>query len=344
MQITKNLIAQVNDQEVSLFTLSNSNGMQVQITNYGCTIVSIKFPDQSNCLRECVLGFDDFSNYLSEEYNQDFPHMGGLVGRYANRISQGKFFIEGVQYSLPVNNGPNHLHGGEKGFDRVVWNAWVEDTKLKLQYLSLDGEEGYPGNLHCEVCYSLTEENQLFQWIQATTDKPTVVNLVNHTYFNLAHGISQDCLDHELYIPSDFYVEVNQDLIPTGNLVSVHSSCMDFSYSHSIRQSITSGYDHTYVLRKDLENPGIKLGAKVIDKASGRQLEVHTTEPGIHLYTGNYLNNLKGHDNQVYKKHYGFCLETQKFPDSPNRPEFPSCFLDPDSVYSSTTVFSFSVI
>jgi aldose 1-epimerase len=344
VNISKQRFGTWRNSEVDLYTLSNSQGMSVQITSYGCTITSIKVPDARNNLGEVVLGFDDFDSYISEEYNSSFPHMGGMVGRYGNRIKQGKFRIDGEEYILAVNNGPNHLHGGIIGFDRVIWTGKVIEGKgVQFKYLSRDGEEGYPGNLDCTVSYLLTDDNQLIQQIYAVSDKPTVLNLTNHSYFNLAHGLVENALDHEVLIPADSYVEVDETSIPTGNLPSTHGNCMDFNSMHPIQDRIHEvtglGYDHTYILRD--EGTELKLAAHVKEPVTGREMKIFTSEPGVQFYTGNYLNNIVGHSSQIYPRHYGFCLETQKFPDSPNQPEFPCCILRPGETFSSITILQF---
>lgn len=342
MKITKEKFGMVDSTEVFLYTLSNDHGMVVKITNYGGIVTSIMAPDKDGNLADVVLGFDDLQPYLDGH-----PYFGCIVGRYGNRIANGKFSIDGEEYTLAQNNDMNHLHGGIKGFDKVIWDAQekiIDDTPaLRLQYTSPDGEEGYPGNLRINVIYSLTKDNELMIKYRAGTDKATALNLTHHSYFNLS-GTQENILDHMLTIASHKYVVVNENLIPTGELRNLKGSDMDFSSSsHAIGERIDNvegGYDHTYVLF----NQGNLL--KVADfyhPASGRAVEVYTTEPGIQLYTGNFLDgSLTGKDSIVYNKHHGFCLETQHFPDSPNQPNFPSTILRPGEEFTSTTIYKFT--
>jgi len=292
-----------------------------------------------------VLGFDNLDGYL-----RGHPYFGAIIGRYGNRIGAGKFVLDGVEYKLAVNNGPNHLHGGIKGFDKVVWKieraqAKGDEAILKLSYLSKDGEEGYPGNLRCTVTYTLTADDELKMHYEATTDKATVLNLTNHSYWNLAGQGNGDILGHELMLNADRYTPVDEGLIPTGEFKSVKGTPMDFTrpmtIGSRIKQVDIGGYDHNFVLNG--KGGKMKLCAKVYEPTSGRAMEIRTTEPGVQFYTGNFLDGtLTGKDGKVYKKHYAFCLETQHFPDSPNKPQFPSVVLRPGGKYDTTTVHKFS--
>jgi aldose 1-epimerase len=331
---------------VSLYTLSNSHGVRVQLTNYGGIVTSIHVPDRNGQPGEITLGFDALEAYLGGH-----PYFGCLVGRYANRIAGGRFRLDGKEYRLATNNGANHLHGGEVGFDKVVWQARPFRTEravgVRLVYLSKDGEEGYPGNLRVEATYSLTQENELRIDYQATTDKATPLNLTNHTYWNLA-GPQHGTIDrHELTIHAEHYLPVDEGLIPTGELRSVGGTPMDFRTPHPIGERIDQvpgGYDHCYVLAHRTERPDdLELAARVRDPHSGRVLEVLTTEPGIQLYTGNFLDGSLKSRGAVFEQRIGFCLETQHFPDSPNRPAFPNTILRPGQTFRSTTVYRFSV-
>lgn len=332
--------------EVQLYTLSNEKGMQVKITNYGATITSIITPDKAGQPGDVVLGFDSVEGYQSDAYLKSGPYFGATIGRYGNRIANGKFTLDGKEYTLATNNGANHLHGGMKGFDKVVWTAEEAGSNaMKFSYVSPDGEEGYPGTLNTTVTFTLTSDNELKIDYEATTDKATPINLTNHSYFNLAAGKAEDALKHVLTINADRYTVVNQALIPTGELRPVAGSPMDFTKPVAIGARIAQvegGYDHNYVLR---DAPGdMMLAATVYEPVSGREMEVHTTEPGIQFYSGNFLDgSLTGKGNIVYKKHYGFCLETQHFPDSPNQPKFPSTILKPGDTYKTSTIYKFSV-
>jgi len=331
--------------EVDLYTLTNSNGLKARITNYGAILVSLEVPDRTGKLADITLGFDTLDGYLGEH-----PYFGAVVGRYANRIGAAKFVLDGVEYKLVANNGDNHLHGGLKGFDKVVWK--LDDLKaegrsalVKLSYISEDGEEGYPGNLACSVTYALTEDDELQISYEADTDKTTVLNLTNHSYFNLAGQGTGDILGHELMLDADKYTVVDEGLIPTGENRDVKDSPMDFTLSASIGSRIEQtgmGYDHNYVLNSG--GGSLALCARAYDPTTGRVMEVSTTQPGVQLYTGNFLDgSLTGKDGKKYEKHYAFCLETQHFPDSPNKPDFPSVVLKPGQKYATATVFKFSV-
>jgi aldose 1-epimerase len=333
--------------EALLYTLSNEKGMQVKITNYGATITSIRTPDKAGKAGDVVLGFDSLEGYQSEAYTKSGPYFGATIGRYGNRIAKGKFTLDGKQYTLATNNGPNHLHGGKVGFDKVLWTAKeAGPNALQFSYLSKDGEEGYPGNLNTTVTFTLTDDNELKIDYTATTDKATPINLTNHSYFNLAAGAAEDALQHVVTINADRYTVVDQALIPTGELRPVAGTVMDFTKPTPIGTRIAQveggGYDHNYVLQQ--ADGSLKPAATVFEPLSGRVMEVLTTEPGIQFYSGNFLDgSLRGKGNTEYKKHYGFCLETQHFPDSPNQPSFPSTVLKPGDTYKSSTVYKFSV-
>lgn len=333
---------------VEIYTLTNAGGIEARIMTYGGTVVSLKVPDRHGKLGDIVLGYETLEGYLKNS-----PYFGSIIGRYGNRIGKGQFSLNGKQYTLPKNNGENTLHGGIKGFDKVVWKANEVNSKngvgLSLTYLSKDAEEGFPGNLSVTVVYTLTNNNELKIEYSATTDKTTVVNLTHHSYFNLAGegGI----LNHELMINASRFTPVDSGLIPTGELHSVNGTPMDFTKSAVIGARINQqdeqltlgrGYDHNWVLNNCSRK--LALAARVYEPGSGRVIEVHTTEPGIQFYSGNFLDgSITGKAGQVYKQRYGFCLETQHFPDSPNKPGFPSTVLKPGQKYRTTTIYKFSV-
>lgn len=333
---------------VELFTLTNKNGMQVAITNYGGAIVSLLAPDRTGKMADVVLGFDNLKGYLGNQ-----PFFGALVGRYANRIAKAKFTLDGHEYKLAANDGPNSLHGGTKGFDKRVWTARElkgAEPAIELTYLSKDGEEGYPGNLKAKVVYTLSNENSLKIDYSATTDKDTVLNLTNHSYFNLAGEGSGDILKQTMMINADKFTPVDATLIPTGELRSVQGTPFDFRKPTPIGARIGDkdeqlklghGYDHNFVLNR--KGPGLSLAARAEDPASGRVLEVLTTQPGIQFYTGNFLDGtIHGKGGKVYGHRAAFCLETQHFPDTPNHPKFPTAELKPGQTYHQVTVFKFS--
>jgi len=335
-------------QSVELYTLTNANGVEARIITYGGIVVSLRTPDRKGKLDDIVLGFDTLDEYL-----KGHPFFGALTGRYANRIAKGRFTLNGVEYKLAVNNGENHLHGGIKGFDKVVWKARQVPAKdgvaLELTYLSKDGEEGYPGNLSIIVVYSLTDKNELKIDYSATTDKDTVINLTNHSYFNLAGQGSGDILSHQMMINAKSFTPVDSTLIPTGELRSVKDTPFDFAQPTAIGARVNQddeqlkfgqGYDHNFVING--QTGILRQAAKVSDPATGRVMEVLTTEPGVQLYIGNFLTEMKGKGGKGYNKRYGFCLETQHFPDSPNKPSFPSTVLKKGGRYQTTTVFKFS--
>lgn len=338
----------IDDQKIKLYTLTNQQGMEVQITNYGGIIKSIKVPDRAGKFENVTLGFDNFPSYLNADY-----FFGALIGRYGNRIAYGKFSLNGDNYILATNNGSNHLHGGNKGFDKVIWAA---NEKIKgqivgvqLTYMSKDMEEGYPGNLEVIVHYWLTNENELKIHYKAKSDKTTICNLTNHAYFNLAGKDS--VLNHELMINADYYTPVDKTLIPTGKLEKVEGSPFDFRTAKPILSQINenhsqlkigNGYDHNFVLNK--KSKGLELAASLYEPNSGRFMEVFTEEPGIQFYTSNFLDcGIVGSENKIYTEHYAVCLETQHFPDSPNQADFPSITLNAGELYETTTIYKFSV-
>jgi aldose 1-epimerase len=331
---------------VDIYTLTNAHGIEARIMTYGAILVSLRLPDRKGKLEDVVLGFDDLAGYLGTH-----PYFGAIVGRYANRIAKGRFTLNGLTYALARNNNGNSLHGGLKGFDKVVWKAEpVRDAGavgVKLTYLSKDMEEGYPGNLAVTVVYTLTDADELRISYEATTDKATPVNLTNHAYWNLAGQGQGDILGHELEIEADKYTAVDSaaNLIPTGRILGVKGTPFDFTSPHAIGERIAQvegGYDHNFVLRSG--GGKMALAARVIEPVSGRVLEISTDQPGIQLYSGNFLDGtVKGKGGVAYQKHCGFCLETQHFPDSPNHPDFPSTILEPGKKYATVTVHKFSV-
>ena len=344
MSIKKQAFGKTEDgKNVDLYTLTNTNGLKAKIMTYGGIVTSLQVPDRNGNLADIVLGYDTLDEYIKN----NSPYFGALIGRYGNRIAKGKFTLNGVEYTLATNNGPNHLHGGVKGFDKVVWKAKQMQTDegpaLKLTYRSRDGEEGYPGNLSCIVSYTLTNDNELKISYEAKTDKATIINLTHHSYFNLGGYNSGDILGHELMINADRFTAVDKDLIPTGEIKPVKGTPMDFTKPMPIGsriKQVQGGYDHNYVLNSS--DGSLALAASVYEPKTGRVMEIFTTEPGIQFYSGNFLDgSIKG-KGAVYNKHNGFCLETQHFPDSPNKPNFPSVVLKPGEKYTQLTVHKFS--
>ncbi|HEX9729683.1 MAG TPA: aldose epimerase family protein [Gemmatimonadales bacterium] len=335
---------------VESYTLTNPKGIEVRAITYGAIIISLRTPDRDGVLDDIVLGYATLAGYLEAS-----PYFGAIVGRYGNRIAGGRFAIDGHPYRLATNDGPNHLHGGVTGFDKVLWTATPSHTdssaSVAFAYSSPDGEEGYPGTLDVLVTYTLTDSDDLRIEYRATTSASTPVNLTQHSYFNLAGPGRGDILGHELMIAADRYTPVDATLIPTGELAPVERTPFDFRNATPIGARIGNddaqlrrggGYDHNFVLTRD--EPGLILAARVREPAAGRTLEVRTSEPGIQFYSGNFLDGtITGKDGQVYGHRYGFCLETQHFPDSPNQPAFPSTILRPGVQYRSTTVFTFGV-
>ena len=327
-----------------LYTLTNAQGMTAKITTYGAILVSLTAPDKSGKFADVTLGYDTLDGYLSGT-----SYFGATVGRVANRIAKGKFTLDGKDYTLAVNNGPNSLHGGLKGFDKVVWKAEPQAGKaaVKFTYMSADGEEGYPGNLNVAVTYTLTDENAIQIDYTATTDKDTPLNLTNHSYFNLAGG--GEILNHKIMINASKYTPTDDTLIPTGELKNVKGTPLDFTKARAIGARITElpgtpqGYDHNYALNKSRNAKTPTLAARVSEPTTGRVLEMSTTEPGVQFYTGNFLDGtLKGKSGAVYAIHTAFCLEAQHYPDSVNHPQFPTTILKPGQTYRQTTIYKFT--
>jgi aldose 1-epimerase len=347
MNIKKDIVGQADGKDVVQFTLTNANGMTAKIISYGALVTYLTAPDKNGKYENVVLGFDDPKAYWNEPYVSDCPYFGAIVGRYGNRIANGKFTLTGKEYSLATNNGPNHLHGGLKGFNRAVWDAESfeneEGQGVKLNYISKDMEEGYPGNLTIAVTYTLTKDNTLKIDYNGSIDQACPVNVTHHGYFNLTGGAKTSVLDHEVQILADRYTVVDANLIPTGELRPVTGTPMDFTVSHTIGERIAQvegGYDHNYVLSDNIVP--LRKVVTVREPVSGRIMEVSTTEPGVQFYSGNFLNGkYTGSGNAVYNQHWGFCLETQHFPDSPNQQVFPTTILEPGQTYRHTTVYRF---
>ena len=339
----KALYGMIGADSVFQYTLTNKNGMVVKILNYGGTVTDIITPDKNGKMGDVVLGYDSLAGYLQTGN----PYFGCLVGRYGNRIANAKFTLDGKEYTLAANNGPNTLHGGLKGFDKVIWIVKLfNDSSLLLSYSSKDGEEGYPGNLSVDVMYSLSDDNGLKIDYAAVTDKATPVNLTNHCYFNLSAGADSTILEHELMLKADKYTPVNATLIPIGKIDDVKGTPMDFTTSKKIGKdlaAVTGGYDHNWVVNRSGND--LELIASVYHVGSGRHMEVFTTQPGIQFYTGNFLDGtLKNtREGMKYVKHAALCLETQHFPDSPNQSSFPNTILKPGETYHETTVYKFSI-
>jgi aldose 1-epimerase len=335
---------------VDCYTLTNSHGLEVRVINYGGIIASLRVPDRSGKLADVVLGFDNLSGYLDNK-----PYFGAIIGRYANRIANGKFTLDGREYTLAKNNGTNSLHGGLKGFNKVIWQAEPFSNQqgrgIILAYTSKDGEEGYPGNLQVKVTYTLTERNELVIDYEATTDKATPINLTQHTYFNLAGEGNGNVLGHELWLNADRFTPIDQTLIPTGEIQSVKGTPLDFTHPTTIgarikddydQLVIAHGYDHNFVINR--KDDKLELVASVHEPESGRVLEAYTTQPGVQLYSANFLDGtVVGKHGHAYKQREAFCLETQHFPDSPNHPKFPSTILRPGETFHSKTVYKFSI-
>jgi aldose 1-epimerase len=364
--------------QVDLFTLTNAQGMEVRVITYGGIIVSLRVPDRTGELGDVVLGYDDLEGYLAES-----PYFGAIIGRYGNRIGGAAFELDGVRYELAANDGSNHLHGGIRGFDKVAWDAEAfrreQECGVVFSRTSPDGEEGYPGNLEVRVTYTLTDANELIFDYYAVTDRPTPVNLTQHTYFNLEGDGARDILDHELTLHADRFTPVDEGLIPTGELAPVDGTPFDFRVSRPVGLRIGAdhpqirrggGYDHNFVLNREGEGMGgsdasgegdppgrtsaggaagkaaepLMPAVRVFAPGTGRFMEVHTTEPGVQFYSGNFLDgSLTGKGGAVYHHRFGFCLETQHFPDSPNQPTFPSTILRLGQEYRSRTVYEFGV-
>ena len=339
----------VDGKGTSLYVLRNQSGAELAITNYGAKIVSLMVPDRTGKLTDVVTGHKSIADYLTSEE----PYFGAICGRYGNRIAKGRFEIDGVTYDkLAINNGPNSLHGGLKGFNAVVWDAEQKDEQtIELTYLSADGEEGFPGELLTQVTYQLTDENEVIISYRATTSKPTVLNLTNHSYFNLSGAGDPYIGDHLLTINADYYLPTDETAIPYGPKAAVEGTPMDFRTPHTVGERIDAdfeqlrfgkGYDHTYILTKVGE--GLSFCARCSSPKTGIEMEVYTTQPGVQLYTGNWMTgHFEGKPGQRYPERAALCLETQHFPDSPNRPEYPSTLLRPGETFASTTIYKFNV-
>lgn len=333
-------------EQVHVYTLSNAAGMTVRILDLGGIITGIHVPDRDGVFADVALGFDTLDPYLG-----DSPYFGALIGRYGNRIAGGRFTLDGRDYTLPVNNGKNHLHGGVPGFDRVLWRSQIEGNELVLAYRSVDGEQGYPGTLDAGVRYSLSDDNEIVVRFSAVTDRATPVNLTQHSYFNLAGAGAGDILGHEMTIDADHIVPIDADLIPTGSLMPVAGTPFDFRTPAAIGARIGeaheqllhgSGYDHCFALNKPA--PGaMSRAARVREPRSGRVLELFTREPGVQFYSGNFLDGSLAGKGHAYAHRSGFCLEPQHFPDSPNQPAFPNTILRPGETYATESRFRFSV-
>ncbi|QTP58383.1 galactose mutarotase [Billgrantia antri] len=356
--VEKSVFGQLPDgRQVDVYRFTNANGIEMRVINYGGIILSLKTPDVQGELDDIVLGFDALDEYLSDEYRQANPYFGALIGRYGNRIADGQFSLDGKTHTLASNDGDNHLHGGQQGFDRVLWQAEPfendEGAGLVLRYTSEDDEEGYPGRLETEVTYTLTDTDELLVDYRATTDKATPVNLTQHSYFNLEGEGSGSILDHHLMINAEAFTPVDDTLIPTGEIRPVEGTPFDFTQPTPIGERIKQdneqltfgkGYDHNFVLAEQAASPSEPvLAARVWEPDSGRLLEIATTEPAIQFYSGNFLaGDLTGKRGQAYEHRSGFALETQHYPDSPNQIDFPSTILEPGETYRTRTIYRFS--
>lgn len=346
----ENFKKSVNGKEIDLYILNNKNGMEIAVTNYGAAVLSIMTPDKNGKFASVILGHDTIDNVI----NSPEPFLSTTIGRYGNRIANGKFTLDGEEYTLAINNGPNSLHGGPTGFHTAVWDAeQTSSNKLVLKHVSPDGEEGFPGNLSITMTYTLSDENEFIIDYKATTDKATIVNLTNHAFFNLA-GISNPTptvLNNIVTINADFYTPMDEVSIPTGEIAKVEGTPMDFRTPHVVGERIDdkfqqlvygAGYDHCYVLNKKYAGE-LTFAAKCVEPASGRTLEVYTTEPGVQLYTGNWLNGFTGAHGATFPARSAICFETQHFPDTPNKPQFPSARLNPGETYTQTCIYKFGV-
>ena len=338
--VQKEIFGKTPDGEpVEIFTLTNANGLHARVMTWGAGLVEMHAPDRNGKLADVTLGFDRLDGYLKRH-----PYFGTTTGRYANRIAKGAFTLDGKTYRLAINNAPNHLHGGLKGFDLRNWKGEIVENGVRFSYTSADGEEGYPGALKVAITYTLSDKNELRLDYEATTDQPTVVNLTNHAYWNLAGAGAGDILGHELTLHPAKFTPVDDTGIPTGKIEEVAGGAMDFTTAKTVGRDfakVAGGYDHNYVI--DHEKSGtVSLAAEVREPRSGRVMRVSTTEPGIQFYTGNFLDgSVIGKSGVAYQKNYGLCLETQHYPDSPNRPEFPTTVLRPGETFRSTTAYTF---
>jgi aldose 1-epimerase len=345
------LLGRVGEEKVEIYTLTNAHGIEARIMTYGATIISLKTPDRDGRFKNIVLGFDSLETYLA-----GVPYYGATVGRFANRIANGRFTLDGISYQLPLNDGPNSLHGGQRGFDKRIWKAdsvaGAGHNVLRLTYVSAAGEEGYPGELTAHVTYQLSEQDSLAIEFDATTTAATPVNLANHAYFNLTGDPQRPVLDQRLTIRADKFTPVDATLIPTGELRAVAGTPFDFRTPHVIGSRIDAaddqltlgkGYDHNWVLT-GAHGKALRLAAVLTDPASGRSMEVHTTQPGLQFYSGNFMNGQPAGRGSVFGYRTGLCLETQHFPDSPNHAGFPSTILRPGTTYSEKTVLHFGTV
>lgn len=348
--ITKEAWGEIEGKPVSLYTLTNNKGLVVKISDYGGIIVSVMAPDKDGNHDDVVLGFDTV-----EEYPEKSQYFGCITGRYANRIALGKFTLDGTEYTLATNNEPNHLHGGVKGFDKQIWETTSSQSefgaRLTMKWTSPDGDEGYPGTLPCVVTYTLTDNNELRIDYEATTDKPTVLNLTNHAYFNLSGAGSGTILDHDLMIRADRFCAIDETAIPLAGVADVEGTPFDFRQPTRIGERIEAdnvqlknglGYDHNWCI-KGSRDGRLQHVATLSEATTGRTLEVHTTEPGLQFYCGNFLDGMKGKGGKTYEYRGALCLEAQTYPDSPNRPDYPSPVLRPGETYAQTTIYKFGV-
>ena len=349
-KITRGNFGTANGTACSLFTLTNANGVSISVSDYGGIVTQLMVPDKNGKAADVTLGYNS-----AERYVENSPYFGAIVGRYGNRIAKAVFSLEGVTYKLAVNNGENNLHGGIKGFDKVMWNVKEKTAPgavgLELSYVSKDGEEGFPGTLSVTANYRLTDANEFKIDYLAKTDKTTIVNLTQHAYFNLKGEGNGDILDHEVMLNADAYTPVSETLIPTGEIASVKATPMDFTSPRKVGDRIEAdfqqlkfgaGYDHNWVINQKAKGQ-LTLAGAVYEPKSGRLMEVFTTEPGVQLYCGNFLDGMIGKSGKPYGRRSGLCLETQHFPDSPNKPQFPTVVLKPGDTYKTTTVYKFSV-
>ena len=346
MTVEKGIFGKLNEKsDVEFFVLKNKNGIKAKLISFGATLVSLDVPDKNGKFADVVTGYDSLEAYIKDVY-----YFGGTIGRFANRIANAKFTLDGIEYKLAANNGKNHLHGGIVGFNKVLWQAesFEKDGNCGVifRYLSPDGQEGYPGNLDVIVTYTLTDDNELKISYEAAADKKTIINLTNHSYFNLAGHNSGDILAHRIKINADAVTAVDEGYIPTGQIMKIKGTKFDLAESGKIGENIGKfeiGYDCNYILNKPTPAE-LSFAAQVVEPQSGRAMEVFTTEPAVQFYTGNFLDGVIGKSGAIYKKHHALCLETQHYPDSPNHPEFPSVILEPKQVYRHFTVYKFSVV
>lgn len=339
---TSNFGTTPDGREAQLFTITNARGLRAKVTNYGATLVSLETPDRDGKLTDVALGYDSLEGYVN-----DTCYLGSTVGRFANRIRRAKFTLDGREYTLAGNDDGHHLHGGSVGYNKRLWDAKVsQPDAVEFTYTSPDGEENYPGELKVKVVYTLTDANELKIDYTATTDAPTIVNLTNHTYWNLRGPAAGDILDHELTLQSDEYTAVSPELVPSGKIAKTAGTPLDFASPHVVSERIArveGGYDHNFIVRGKAGT--LRPMAKVVEKTTGRVMDISATNPAIQFYTGNFLDGtVKGKGGVVYQKHFGLCLETQHYPDTPNHDNFPSVVLRPGETYRQTTVHAFSTL